>query len=198
MDALTDSGKTFCQYDPQNFWENVEASAKKWIFSPIWLLWSQNFDASKLAKDIKSMSKLKYSSRANQWCNRHVNMLKHIDLAELRISVGMIKWHFLVILVILGSKLGHFAFEILTKNPWDYKTRAQELTSGAIRMLLSFFVKIWEHFKDGRVWGLFYRINLGVKFDNFYIFWFFSALDGQIWIKLVTKLKIFWCSNWFW
>ena len=86
----------------------------------------------------------------------------------------------------------------LTQNPWDYKTRAQELTSGAIRMLLSFFVRIWEHFKDGRVWGLFYRIYLGVKFDNFYIFLYILALDGQIWIKLVTKLKIFWCSNWFW
>ena len=47
------------------------------------------------------MSKLNYSSRSNQWCNRHVNMLKHIDLAELQRSVGMIKWHFLVILVIL-------------------------------------------------------------------------------------------------
>ena len=26
-------------------------------------------------------------------------------------------------------------------------------------MLRSFFVEIWEHFKDGWVWGLFYRIN---------------------------------------
>ena len=112
FDALTDSGKIFGRYDPQNFWENVEAGAKKWIFLPIWLLWSQNCDDSKLAKDIKSMSKLNYSSRANQWCNQHVNMLKHIDLAELRISVGMIKWHFLVI---LASKSGHFAFEIRQK-----------------------------------------------------------------------------------
>ena len=48
-----------------------------------------------------------------------------------------------------GSKFELLPFQNLTKNPWDYKTRAQELTSGAIRMFLSFFVKIWEHFKDG-------------------------------------------------
>ena len=114
-------------------------------------------------------------------------------------------FQFWLVVVVKMLKSGHFGLKIrplcfwnVTQNPWDYKTRAQELTSGAIRMWLSFFVKIWEHFKDGRVWGLFYRINLGVKFDNFYIFWFFSALDGQIWIKLVTKWKIFWCSNWFW
>ena len=29
FDALTDSGKTFDRYDPQNFWETVEAGAKK-------------------------------------------------------------------------------------------------------------------------------------------------------------------------
>ena len=29
------------------------------------------------------MSKIKYCSGANQWCNRRVNMLKHKDLAEL-------------------------------------------------------------------------------------------------------------------
>ena len=42
-------------------------------------------------------------------------MLKHIDLAGLQISVGMIKLDFLVILVILGSKLGRFALEIFPK-----------------------------------------------------------------------------------
>ena len=42
-------------------------------------------------------------------------MMKHINLAELHKSVGMIKCHFLVILVTLGPKLGHFAFEICPK-----------------------------------------------------------------------------------
>ena len=53
---------------------------------------------------------------------------------------------------------GHFGYKIellfftnLTKNPWVHKTRAQELTSGAICMFLSFFGKIWEYFKDRRV-----------------------------------------------
>ena len=115
FDALTESGKIFDRYDPQNFWETLEAGAKKWIFSPFWLLWSKNLGTSEIEKDKKFMSKLNYSSRSNQWCNRHVNMLKHIDLAELQRSVGMIKWHFLVILVILGSKSGHFALEIWPK-----------------------------------------------------------------------------------
>ena len=79
-----------------------------------------------------------------------------------------------------GCKFELLPFQNLTKNPWDYKTRAQELTSGAIRMLLSFFVKIRELFKDGRVWGLFYQMNLVVNFDIFYNFWYISALDGQI------------------
>ena len=38
-------------------------------------------------------------------------------------------------------KIGLLIFINLTKNPWDYWTRAQELTSGAIRMFLSFVVK---------------------------------------------------------
>ena len=50
-----------------------------------------------------------------------------------------------------GCKIGPVPFQNLTKNPWDHKTRAQELTSGAICMFLSFFEKIWEQFKDGRV-----------------------------------------------
>ena len=39
------------------------------------------------------------------------------------------------------------------KNPWDNKTRAQELISGAIYIFLSFFGKIWEYVKDQRVGG---------------------------------------------
>ena len=97
-----------------------------------------------------------------------------------------------------GLKLGPIQFINLTQNPWDYKTRAQELTSGAIRMLLSFCVKIWELLKDGRVWGLFYKMNLVVNFNIFYNFWYISTLDGQIWMKLVTKLKSFWYSRWIW
>ena len=88
FDARTDSDKILYRYDPQNFWETLEAGAKKWIFSPFWLLWSKNLGTSEIEKDKKFMSKLNYSSRSNQWCNRHVNMLKHIDLAELQRSVG--------------------------------------------------------------------------------------------------------------
>ena len=47
-----------------------------------------------------------------------------------------------------SCKVEVFPFQNLTKNSWDYKTRAQELTSGAIGMFLPSFVKIWEHFKD--------------------------------------------------
>ena len=86
-----------------------------------------------------------------------------------------------------GLKIGPFYHWNLTKTPWDYKSRAQELTRGAIRMLLSFFAKIWEHFKDGRVSGLFYRINLGVNLDIFYNFWYILAMDGPKWIKLVIR-----------
>ena len=94
FDALTESGKIFDQYDPQNFWETLEAGAKKWIFSPFWLLWSNNLGTSEIKNDKKSVGKLNYCSRPNQWCNRHVNRLKHIDLAKLQRSVGIIKWLF--------------------------------------------------------------------------------------------------------
>ena len=46
----------------------------------------------------------------------------------------------MVNLAILASILGHFAVKIDKKNSCDYKTRAQELTNGAIRMFLSLFV----------------------------------------------------------
>ena len=98
FDALTESGKIFDRYDPQNFWETLEAGAKKWIFSPFWLLWSNNLGTSEIENDKKSVGKLNYCSRPNQWCNRHVNRLKHIDLAKLQRSVGMMKWQFLVIM----------------------------------------------------------------------------------------------------
>ena len=93
---LTESVKIFARYDPQNLWETLEAGTKKWIFSPFWLPRSKNSGTSEIEKDKKSMSKLNYSSRSNQWCNRHINMLKYIDLAELQRSVGMINQHFLV------------------------------------------------------------------------------------------------------
>ena len=92
-----------------------------------------------------------------------------------------------LVVVVKMLKFGHFRLKIgplcfwnLTQNPWDYETRAQELTSGAIRMLLSFFVKIWEFFKDGRVWGFYYQMNFVVNFDIFYNFWYISALDELI------------------
>ena len=73
-----------------------------------------------------------------------------------------------------GSKFELLPFQNLTKNPWDYKTRAQELTSGAIRMFLSSFVKIWEHFKDEAHGG---KIAASISvviltfFTDFNIFW---------------------------
>ena len=60
-------------------------------------------------KKKKNTGKFNYSSSANQGCNQHVNMFKRIDFAELRRSVNMIKWHFMVILVNLSSK---FPFDI--------------------------------------------------------------------------------------
>ena len=42
-------------------------------------------------------------------------------------------------------------FTNLTKNPLVHKTRAQELTSGAICMFLSFYDKILKYLKDRRV-----------------------------------------------
>ena len=74
FDVLTESGKIFDRYDPQNFWETPEAGAKKWIFSPFWLLWSKNFGTTKIEKDKKSISKWNYSSISYQWYNQHVNM----------------------------------------------------------------------------------------------------------------------------
>ena len=94
FNALTDSGTIFNRYDPQNFRETQEAGATKWIFSPFWSLWSQNLGTSELEKDNKLVSKLNYSSRANEWCNRYVNMLKHMNLAELQRSVRIIKCYF--------------------------------------------------------------------------------------------------------
>ena len=67
-------------------------------------------------------------------------------------------YHHSKVVVVKMLKFGHFGLKIgplrfwnLTQNPWDYETRAQELTSGAICMFLSFFGKIWEYFKDRRV-----------------------------------------------
>ena len=49
------------------------------------------------------------------------------------------------------GKIGLLLSLNLTLSPWDYKKKAQDLTSGAICMFLSFFGKIWEYFKDRRV-----------------------------------------------
>ena len=103
------------------------------------------------------------------------------------------------------GKFGHFGLQIgplclrnRTKNPWDYKTRAQELTSGAIGMFLSLFVWIWELFKDQMVWGSFYSVDFKGNFDSFYKFWYISALNEPIIEKLVTKIKNFWWSSCSW
>ena len=86
-------------------------------------------------------------------------------------------------MVVVVKKLifGHFGLEIgplwpgnRNKNPWDYKTRAQELTSGAIRMFLSSFVEIWEHFKDeGHGVKIAASISVAILtfFTDFNIFW---------------------------
>ena len=91
---------------------------------------------------------------------------------------------------------GHFGLKIkplqlwnLTKNSWDYKTRAQELTSVAIHMLLSSFVKIWEHhFKDeaheGQIAALI-SVAILTFFTNFNISWLW--IDESAWN---------WWSNW--
>ena len=94
--------------------------------------------------------------------------------------------------------IGQLLFWNLTKNPSDFETRAQELTSGAIGMFLSLFVEIWENFKDERVWRSKCSFNFRCHFDIFYEYWYFLALDRPISKKLVTKLKSFWCFNWFW
>ena len=60
---------------------------------PFWSFWSKNLGTSKQEKYKKLVSK-----RANQWCNRYVSILKHINLEELQRSVSMITCHFLVIL----------------------------------------------------------------------------------------------------
>ena len=112
FDALTESGKIFDQYDPQNFWETLEAGAKRWFFSPFWLLWSTNLGTSKIENDKKSVDKLNYCSRSNQWCNRHVNMFWHLDFTKHQRSKGMSKWPFIVNLAILASILGLFAVKI--------------------------------------------------------------------------------------
>ena len=74
------------------------------------------------------------------------------------------------------------------KNPWDYKTRAQELTSGAIRMFLSSFVEIWEHFKDeGQGDKIAASISVAILtfFTNFSI--------SRLWID---ESAWNWWSNW--
>ena len=62
---------------------------------------------------------------------------------------------------LFGLKIGHLWLGNQNKNPWDYKTRAQELTSGAICIVLFLFVQIWEGFKDGACEGFFATWNMG-------------------------------------
>ena len=102
-------------------------------------------------------------------------------------------------------KFGHFGLNfgsLCLKNraykPCVYETRAQELTSGAIRMFSSLFVWIWEWFKDQMVWGSFRNIDSKGNFDSFHKFWYILASNRPNIEKLVTKMKIFWCFSWFW
>ena len=57
--ALAESGKIFDRYDPQNFWETLEAGAKKWFFSPFWLLWSKNLGTSEIENDKRISGQIK-------------------------------------------------------------------------------------------------------------------------------------------
>ena len=95
-----------------------------------------------------------------------------------------------------GRKIGPLCLKNRAYNPWDYKTKAQELTGGTIRMFLSLFVRIWERFKDQMVWGSFRNIDFKGNFDSFHKFWYILASNRPIIEKLVTKMKIFWCSSW--
>ena len=147
---------------------------------------------------MKFMSKMNYCSRVNLWCNLHVITFWHLDSTDFQRSVDMVKWLFLVILVILAPKLGHFPFEIGPKTPWDYQTGAQELTSGAICMFWPWLVWIWECFNDQWVWGSFCSLYPRGNFDIFCSFQNILALYGPVLMKMVSKLKIFWCSNWSW
>ncbi len=63
--ALADGKKIFDQYFPQIFLEIVEAGAKKSIFLQIGQFWMKNLATSNFKKHLKSMSKIKYCSRAN-------------------------------------------------------------------------------------------------------------------------------------
>ena len=50
--------------------------------------------------------------------------------------------------------------------------------------------------KDERVWRSICSFKFSGNFDIFYNYQYFSALDGPICIKLVTKLKSFLCFRW--
>ena len=54
------------------------------------------------------------------------------------------------------------------------------------------------HFKDQLVWGSFCSMNSKGNFDIFDSFQYILAFRGPILINLVTKIKIFWCSNRSW
>ena len=75
-----------------------------------------------MKKDLKSMSKINYCSRANQWCNWHVNLqvfaFRFYRTSKIK---GYVK----------KTNFGHFALNLSSlpcknrsKNPRDYKTRA--------------------------------------------------------------------------
>ena len=127
------------------------------------------------------MSKSNCCSRANQWCNWHVQMLLHSIFTELQIYKGMVKcWFF--------YHFGHFWRKIRplcllnrTLNLWEYKTGAQELTSGAIRIFLSLSVKISEGFKDRAYEGLFCNMKCGGKLDIFTFFAVSQLCMNRFW-----------------
>ena len=87
------------------------------------------------------MSKINYCSRANQWCNWHVNLqvfaFRFYRTSKIK---GYVK----------KTNFGHFDLNFSSlscknrsKNPWDYKTRAQKLTSGAILMFIVICIR-WD------------------------------------------------------
>ena len=63
FDTLDESGKILDRYDPQNFWETLQAGAKKWFFSPFWLLRSKNLGTSEIENDISEALLLKMGQK---------------------------------------------------------------------------------------------------------------------------------------
>ena len=90
----------------------------------------------------------------------------------------------------LDRKIGPLCVRNRTYNPWDYKTRAQELTSGAIRMFLSLFLRIWERFKDQMVWGSFRNVDFKGNFNSFHKFLYSTGIKELVIRREAISLQL--------